>query len=100
MTPGLHHHLTKNFTFSFEMAEKKVRLIILDQDDEQACRKESLKKLRDFVQADESEAFRGRLRLLKQGDKISVLLKNDCIGILTEADFSKSLELLKAGISH
>lgn len=91
----LHHRLTKNYTFSFETEGKKVRLVILDQDDEQACRRESGKKLLDFLSMDESQAFKGRLRLLKQGEEVSVFLKDECIGIVSRTDFSRSLELLR-----
>jgi hypothetical protein len=96
----LHYPLNKNYTLSFETEGKKVRLVILDQDDERACRRESGKKLQEFLSADESQTFKGRLRLLKQGEEVSVFLKDECIGIVSRADFSRSLDLLKASTPH
>ncbi|RZL20725.1 MAG: hypothetical protein EOO96_24720, partial [Pedobacter sp.] len=66
--------LNEKLTLVFEPADKKVRLIVLQADEELVCRKETIKNLQQFLSAQKAHLFKGRLQLSKNEDVIEVLL--------------------------
>ena len=79
--------LTNNYTFAIEpITNRRVRLIVYQNDEELVCRKENLKQLNEFLSTDEARAFKGRLQLLKHGDDIAVEVKGELVGNIIKAD--------------
>ena len=87
--------LNKQLTLTFEPIGKKVRLIILEADQELVCRKETLKNLLNFLSTEEMNLFKGRLQLHKVNEIIEVVIKNQPCAIVSTIDFKKVLDTLQ-----
>lgn len=83
--------LTDTLSLYIDNHDKKVRLIVGDGAQELACRKESVSVLKRFISSTPTELFKGRLRLHKYQDTISVILKGEQLGVLSIASFEKAL---------
>ena len=79
---------------SFEPLGKKVRLIIAAADEELVCRKETIKNLKNFLIADETKIFRGRLQLCKPDNVIEIIMKDKPIAIISFSSFERVLNKL------
>ena len=80
-----------NCTLAVESSGKQLRLIIYRDEKEWVCRKESRHIILRFLEAENAQLFRGRLRLHKQQDAILVEVKGTIIGSLSEESFHKLL---------
>lgn len=79
--------LGDNHSFGIEFYGKKARLVVYTGSVENVCRRESLKKLQNFIQSNENHLFKGRLQLHKNTAGISVLLKGEKVGDLSNQAF-------------
>lgn len=86
--------LNEKLILSFEIADKKVRLVVLQADEELVCRKETLKNLKHFLEKDQAHIFKGRLQLKKKEDVIEVLVKQNSAGVISSNTFKKVLEMM------
>jgi hypothetical protein len=84
--------LDNDFSFAIERGQKRVRLIVYKGGVENVCRKESVKKLGQFIGSDEDRIFKGRLQLLKTPAGIAVEVKGKIEGVMTMGDFINCLE--------
>lgn len=88
-----HIPLSTNYSLGIEPYEKlRLRLIVYKNGEEYVCRKESLYKLKQFLNADEGRAFKGRLQLLKHGDDIAVEVNGELLGKISKAALLANLE--------
>lgn len=87
--------LNKELILSFEPFEKKIRLVVSTNTNELVCRKESLKKLKAFLQPEQNHIFKGRLQLDKQGEVIELLVKNKPAAFIATKDFEQILNQLQ-----
>lgn len=55
--------LNGDYSFGVEESGKNLRLIVYNNGVEKVCRKYSPKKLRDFLQSNDNQLFKGRLQL-------------------------------------
>ena len=76
--------LKSGFEFEIERLEDRVRLIVTEKKSEIVCRKESIKKLVEFISGSEKEIFKGRLRLKKSSKGISIIVKGFEIGVISK----------------
>lgn len=83
--------LDETLQFGVENCGKKHRLIVYNNGVENVCRKESIKKLRQFIISDEKTLFGGRLRLHKNIAGIAIEVKGKIEGIIKVDDFLKLL---------
>lgn len=90
MTP-LTHELTSSFSIRIESANQRLRLVVLKDDCEFICRKESLKNLKGFLSGDTDRLFKGRLQLHRSADEILVEAKKEVIGKINAEDFQRLL---------
>ncbi|GGI25990.1 hypothetical protein [Pedobacter mendelii] len=88
-------NLQNDLNFSFEKLPDTIRLIISKNNEEWACRKEKLKNLISFLEADEMHIFKGRLQLFKSGNKIDIQVKNKKISSISTETFQQALDKLK-----
>ena len=51
------------------------------------CRKETEKKLKQFLRSTDDRIFKGRLQLFKKESSIGVAVKGEVIGMINEKDF-------------
>lgn len=72
--------LLDNMTLNIEKYDSRVRLIVLDNGKELVCRKERISSLYKFLDLENGEIFKGRLRLSKKENKIEVIVKNNVVG--------------------
>lgn len=86
--------LNEQLTLLFEPNHKKVRLVVLQADEELVCRKETIKKLQQFLSVKQAHIFKGRLQLSKNEDVIEVLVKQNSAGIISSNTFKKVLETM------
>ena len=86
--------LNEKLVLSFELLDKKVRLIVLQADKELVCRKETTKNLQHFLSADQIDIFKGRLQLKKHNDIIEVVVKNMPVAIVSANSFREVLNNL------
>jgi hypothetical protein len=84
--------LNDKLTLSFEALENRFRLVISSKGEELACRKERTKNLLQFLTAETSHLFKGRLQLNKKDEHIAVILKNEVIGIICSSQFSNIIK--------
>jgi len=84
--------LPHNYTLGIEpITNRRFRIIVFKSGEELVCRRENLKQLRQFLDADEAKAFKGRLQLLKHGDDIAVEVKGELIGNISKASLLANL---------
>jgi hypothetical protein len=88
--------INNGLNLGLERDEKKVRLVVLDNKKELACRKETFGNLQKFIAANNAHAFKGRLQLLKHHDTISVEVKGEKLGAVAASTFGNCLVKLKA----
>lgn len=88
--------INNGLNLGIERNEKKVRLVILDNKKELACRKETFGNLHKFIAANNAHAFKGRLQLFKHHDTISVEVKGEKLGSVSAVSLEKYLATLKA----
>ena len=72
--------LNNNFQLDFELYNKKIRLILIKNSIEVACRKDFFKNYVQFIQSNEGQLFKGRIKLYKIGKTIKVHFKNEYVG--------------------
>lgn len=84
-------HTKTDWQLALEKWNDKLRIIILKQQEEMACRKESKKKLEKFIQSEGATIFKGRIQLVSEKEIIRIYLKKIGIGSITKADFSSLL---------
>lgn len=77
-----------NFGIIPESASK-LRLAVLQDEEELVCRKEAKKKLIEFLEGPDGSTFKGRLILHKKDGAIQVEMKKELIGNLNLADILK-----------
>ena len=83
-------------TLIIENIDHQIRLIIIENEKEAACRKEKLRKLEQFILLPEGSIFKVRIQLLKQGNRIDILMKNIHIGSIQALDLQNGLSILHA----
>ena len=88
--------LDNNQSLGIEKYDNRVRLVIVQNANEKACRKEHLKTIQHFLTNTDSTLFKGRLQLRKHSDNLSVLLKGECIGQISVEYLSQKLLELSA----
>lgn len=85
------YELTPSFSIRIETANQRLRLIVLKDDCEFVCRKESVKNLTGFLLGATGSLFKGRLQLHKSADEILVEAKKEVIGKINTKDFQRLL---------
>ncbi len=88
--------INNGLNLGIERDEKKVRLVVLDNKNELACRKETFGNLHKFIAAKDAHAFKGRLQLFKHRDIINVEVKGEKLGVVAAHTFGNYLSKLKA----
>ncbi len=83
--------LENNKKLGFEVFDKKIRLIALENEFEIACRKSTYKNLITFLDARETCLFNGRLQLHKVDKDIMISVKQTSFGSLSILNFKKLL---------
>lgn len=90
--------LNNNFQLNTELYKDRVRLVLLKDNTEIACRKESFNKLIQFVNLHEGEIFKGRIKLFKHKTSIEVHFKDQLVGIIDRQLFLDMIKKLKPSI--
>lgn len=72
--------LNSLFTFSVEPYNGKLRFVVNEQGCEAVCRIERKKIMEEFLQANNTSIFKGRLQLHKIDQQINIEVKGDVIG--------------------
>jgi hypothetical protein len=83
--------LNDNYALTAERHLKGYRLIVLENDNVWVCRKETSRKLNQFMALDEGRIFKGRLQLYKRQDTINVFVKGQPIGTIPRQEFERQL---------
>ena len=78
--------LTNTMSLGIENYDSRARLIVFEHNEEVVCRKESLSALNKFLEEKSAEIFKGRLRMIKNDDAISVMVKGDIVGQISHKD--------------
>lgn len=79
------------FTLKMESHHSNVRIIILKDNVEMACRIEKAKTLTQFLQTTNERLFKGRLQLLSNQNSIFIFVKGDVVYEISKDAFSKML---------
>jgi len=87
--------LDNDFQFDFDLYKDRVRLILLKDKTELACRKERFSKLIQFADLNEGEIFKGRIKLFKWKTYIEVHFKNQLVGIIDCKLFLNQVDKLR-----
>ncbi|QIL42003.1 hypothetical protein G7074_23680 [Pedobacter sp. HDW13] len=87
--------LENNLKLSFEKLPHTIRLIISKNNEEWVCKKETLRKLFEFVNIDEAHIFKGRLQLIKINNHITLQVKSENISTILTKTFIEVLNKLK-----
>jgi hypothetical protein len=81
--------LNDNHYLTTKTHNKRVRLIVVNNDIEVVCRKETTRNLSQFLTLNEGRIFKGRLQLYKHNDHIAVEVKGVNIGLITRDQLSQ-----------
>lgn len=87
--------LENDLKLSFEKLSHTIRLIISKNNEEWVCKKETFKKLLEFVNIDQAHVFKGRLQLIKIDDRITIQIKNEHISNISATTFKEALNSLR-----
>ena len=88
--------INNGLNLGIERFEEKVRLVVLENKKELACRKETFGNLHKFIAANKAHAFKGRLQLFKHRDIINVEVKGEKLGAVAVNKFGDCLSKLKS----
>ena len=88
-------YLNDKIKFSVEPKGKNIRLIASEADVELACRKESLKRINNFLSIENEHLFKGRLQLIKHKNQIDVKIKGLIVGSMEVQQFKEALNKSK-----
>jgi hypothetical protein len=86
--------LNEQLTLKFEPDHKKVRLVVLQADEELVCRKETIKNLQQFLAEEQAHVFKGRLQLSKNDDVVEVLVKQKSVGTISSITFKNVVDTI------
>ena len=86
--------LTPLYFFTIEPYENRLRLIVLKNEEEYVCRKETKNNLVKFFAGEDSTLFKGRLQLIKQNNEILIQAKSEILGSIPISAFNKILETI------
>lgn len=84
--------LNNDLELALEPLGNRLRLIIVKDDKELACRKEYVKNLQRFLMGDEEKLFKGRLQLFKFKDEVEIILNKMPIGKISLSNLKVYLE--------
>ncbi len=87
--------LSRPLYLGLEPRGRKIRLVILNENEEVACRMESFGKLKTFASTPSGQIFKGRLQLCLEEEKIFVILKDEITGSLSVTAFRNALSEMK-----
>jgi len=87
--------LSDNMTLNIEKYDSRVRIIVLDNGEELVCRKERMSSLNRFLELENGEVFKGRLRLCKRKNKIDVIVKNNVVGQVNVGELRAEINSIK-----
>lgn len=85
--------LNNDLELALEPLGDRVRLVIVKDDKELACRKEYVKNLQRFLIGDEEKLFKGRLQLFKFKDEVEIILNKITIGKISLSNLKAYLEM-------
>ena len=85
-------NLNDQLSFTIEQGEKRLRLIVLNGDEELVCHKATQAELQQFIKADKSHLFKGRLQLDKTGAHIGISVKNKTAGAIHLKEFQNLID--------
>lgn len=88
------------YDFKVEPYQKKVRLIILKEGIELACRKENIKPIYKFIEGADATMFKGRLQLEKRKNTINLLFKKEKVFSIKTSNLLVMLEAATHNISN
>ncbi len=78
-----------------EPYKAKVRLVVMQDKKELACRIETFKNLAAFLQTKEARIFKGRLQLQKVNDEVNIELKNETIKTIPVLELRQMINACK-----
>ena len=83
--------LNDNVILQIEPSGKKLRLVIVKCYAELACRMETATNIKRFLASTETQLFKGRLQLHKNGEAILVKVKSEECGVINANALLSSL---------
>ncbi len=83
--------ISPSYAFGIAPDAGKQRLIMFKDGEEFVCRKESLRKLLDFLKVDFGHLFKGRLQLIKTKSSIYFQVKGEVVGEMSSQHFEQVL---------
>lgn len=84
-----------HYEFKIEPYQNKVRLIILKDGIELACRKQNRNPIQKFIEGEETSIFKGRLQLEKSKTAIELLFKREKVLSIKPAKLLAMLDAVK-----
>lgn len=87
----MHKKSFSPFNFKIESHNNKVRIVILKDDLEIACRTEQKRIVSNFLNSSGERIFKGRLQLLSNQNEILVFVKNELVYEISKEAFAKML---------
>ena len=82
-----------------ERDQKRLRLVVYKNGDEEVCRKEYLRNINRFLLTENNRLFKGRLQLNKIADRIDVVVKGKTAGSIYADVFSDYLRTINTNSS-
>lgn len=79
------------YSLAVDVENKRLRLIVLNGDNELVCHKTTVSEVNRFLQQADAHLFKGRLQLDKTGDRIAIMMKGAIIGSIHESEFAMLL---------
>lgn len=81
--------LNDQLSFSVEQEEKRLRLIVSNDQEELVCHKSNRNEIERFFRTENNHLFKGRLQLGKNGNHISIIVKDKIAGVINLVEFER-----------
>jgi len=91
----MEHIIDDQFTLKFFGCDQGLHIMIYNNGVPFTCRKERLKPMKDFLEKEYAEAFKGGLKLKKQKDSIIISAKNNLLPSISITVFKEAIEQAK-----
>ncbi|MEN9523567.1 MAG: hypothetical protein RL065_1944 [Bacteroidota bacterium] len=86
--------LTPPYIFTIQPYKNRLKLIVLKKAEEFVCRKETKKKIIEFLDANDCTLFKGRLQLIKKNSEVLIQVKSEILGSIPVSNFYQILETI------
>ncbi len=89
------YNIDNQYKLAIEVKAHKLRLIVLENEQEFVCRTERISVIKRFFEQKEGQIFKGRLQLKHWHDRVQIFVKKVMIGSIERGIFESELNKIE-----